>query len=150
MGEILDPVEVFYNKATELCAYIEKTVITQDVLPKLSRMLMELYICGLQLPEVTPDSIDDKVKNPIETADIRIFTKSIYWETFDPFKEEESAACDFFDDLQDIRSDLLKGIYEYEAGNKNNAVFDWRFGLDNHWGNHVVSLIRALHYLRKG
>ena len=37
---------------------------------------------------------------------------------------------------------------EYEAGRFGNAIFEWKFGLNSHWGQHVVDALRALHAVR--
>jgi hypothetical protein len=66
----------------------------------------------------------------------------------DPFEFEEPVCGDLRDDLQDIYDDLRTGIREYEAGRKNNAIWDWKFGVDNHWGQHAVDAIRALNSIR--
>ena len=45
--------------------------------------------------------------------------------------------------------DLLEGIYDYEAGYINNAVFEWKLLHHAHWGNHVVAAVKALQHLRQ-
>ena len=53
-----------------------------------------------------------------------------------------------FDDLNDIYRDLMEGVRAYELGAINEAVWVWKWGVDNHWGTHAVSLIKALHWYR--
>ncbi len=55
---------------------------------------------------------------------------------------------DLLDDLSDIRDDLLEGIYDYEAGFINNAVFEWKLLHQDHWGNHCATAVKALQQLR--
>ncbi len=84
----------------------------------------------------------------IKNISIYIRIPDLYNELFDPFNDDEIVGCGLTDDLIDIRRDLLEGINEYEAGFKNNASFEWRFGLDNHWGKHATDVLRALHWVR--
>ena len=75
----------------------------------------------------------------------------LHWQVFDPFdnEEEDKVVCGMiFDDLNDIYRDLREGLDEYEIGEIGDAVFDWKDGARGHWGDHAVSLIKALHWLR--
>ena len=65
-----------------------------------------------------------------------------------PFVFEEPVGRDLRDDLQDIYADLRTGIREYQAGRESNALWECKFGVDNHWGQHAVDAIRTLHSIR--
>ncbi len=63
----------------------------------------------------------------------------------------------FFDGLNELPNttgsnniyrDLKEGLDEYEIGEIENAVFDWKDRARGHRGNHAVNLIKALHWLR--
>ena len=50
-------------------------------------------------------------------------------------------------ELSEIRHDLQKGLIALERGAPLEAVlWEWRFGLDAHWGNHLVNALRAVHW----
>jgi len=52
------------------------------------------------------------------------------------------------DDLADICRDLREGLDLYDAGRTDEAVWQWRFGFDSHWGQHATHALYALRTLR--
>ena len=138
----------FYESSKRICYYLTDTVIRQENVEELLLLLLDLYGKGLLLLDVEPDSVDNHTKS--ETiSDIRIEIPTCYWEVFDPWTEEEMVCGDLYDDLTDIRHDLMKGIIEYEAGYINNAVFNWKLFHRSHYGNHIVATMKALQHLRE-
>ena len=47
-----------------------------------------------------------------------------------------------------ITIDLRRGMKEYESGRYGNAIFEWKLLFNNHWGQHIVDALRALHTVR--
>ena len=144
-----DQAKEFYAQADEYCRFVAENVITADTIPSLMKLLMTLYISAENLPETEPDTIMP-LSEISEAVPIR-FAEEIpttYWETFDPHADQDSVCGDLIDDISDIATDLIKGMEEYEAGRFGNAVFEWKFGLNNHWGQHIVDALRALHALK--
>lgn len=136
-----------YCLSMRFCDAVNTKEVSAENAEEWLALLMELYVGAMRLPEIEPD--DDSIsrkKNAIPQPVIKC--RSDYWEVFDPFEFEEPVCGDLRDDLQDIYDDLRTGIREYEAGRKNNAIWDWKFGVDNHWGQHAVDAIRALHSIR--
>ena len=145
----MEEVKAFYRLANEYCILITRK-ITIESIPELMEYLMKLYISAMNLPEIDPETTDSQSLENLETVSI-LFDEQIltsYWEMFDPFVQEESVCGDLYDDLSGIATDLLRGIKEYEAKRIGNAVFEWRFGLNTHWGKHVVDALCALHAIR--
>ncbi len=136
----------FYNSAKRLCEFLSNNVIKQENVDELLFLLTDTYSKGLLLPDVELDD-NDPVRVP-KPDPVRIEIPQTYWEIFDPFVEEEPVCEDLLDDLSGIKEDLLEGICEYEAGFINNAVFEWKLLHCIHFGNHMVSAIKALHHLR--
>jgi len=140
----------FYEQADEYCRFIAENVIAADTVPSLMELLMTLYISAMNLPETEPETIAASSSDISECVTIR-FTEQIlttYWEIFDPYTDEDPVCGDLIDDLSDIAADLRDGMKEYEAGRFGNAIFEWKFGLNSHWGQHVVDALRALHAVR--
>lgn len=70
-----------------------------------------------------------------------------YWEVFDPTHKETPVEGSVALDLSEIRFDLQQGLLALERGAPLEAVvWEWRWGLDNHWGNHLVNALRAIHW----
>ncbi len=61
----------------------------------------------------------------------------------------EPTARALWDDLADIYRDLRRGLHLYESGQQVDAIWDWRFSYDTHWGKHVVDAIRVLFLLAR-
>ena len=138
-----------YEQAYEYCCFIAENVVTADTVPSLIEMLMALYISAMGLPETEPET--NELSLDISEAVSISFSEqisTIYWEMLDPYVDEEPVRGDLLDDLSDIAVDLRDGMKEYEAGRFGNAIFEWKFGLNNHWGWHIVNALRALHSIR--
>ena len=132
---------------TEFCDYFKENVITDESIDYLISSLMKLYVAALELPRMDTETV--KVHNT-QKCSIKIDRKfkTTYWEVFDPWEEETPVCGNLYDDFSDIVRDLQRGIEEYDNGRIGNAVFEWRFGVTGHWGDHTVNVIRALHWLR--
>ena len=146
----MDMIQEFYDLANAYCCFISENELTVDGIPFLMEQLMKLYILAMSLPEPVSKEGPLRTTSYKDRSTIRI-NKQIprfYWEVFDPFVQEDAVCGDIADDLSDIAADLLSGMREFEAGRIGNAVFEWRFGLNNHWGSHTVDVLRALHAIR--
>lgn len=141
-------IKEFYKSAKKYCEFVSNNVITDDNIEELMYLMLDSFAKGLLLPDVEPDTEDDPVKWEKPNEIIIDLPKTGYWMIFDPFVDEEPVCGDLLDDLSDIRDDLLEGIYDYEAGFVNNAVFEWKLLHHAHWGNHAVAAVKALQHLR--
>ena len=137
----------FYCLSIRFCDTVNTKKVSPENAEEWLALLMELYVSAMRPPAMEPD--DDLASREKDTPpQLVIQCHSTYWEVFDPFELEEPVCGDLRDDLQDIYADLRIGIREYEAGRENNALWEWKFGVDNHWGQHAVDAIRALHSIR--
>ena len=130
----------YYDLACSFCDYLEHTVITADCIDDLMTYLMKLYMHGIALPNVEPDSIKD-VEKPYFDPFLKIECEEAYYMLFDPFVEENPVGGSLHDDFFDIYSDLKKAACAYEAGHVNNAIWEWSFGLNHHWGHHLLDAL---------
>jgi hypothetical protein len=117
-----------------------------------TRHLARLYAAALELPDVGFTDHPDPPDLP--KADWDAMFKSFgalpfnyYWEVYDPAIEDsdEPVVGDVADDLADLYSDLIKGLWLLGRGHKMAAVWHWKFTFGCHWGRHAVSALRALH-----
>jgi hypothetical protein len=117
--------------------------------------LANLYAAALALP---PEWGDTPVGKPeLEDVDEEELRKAIqncarlplelYGEVFDPLAvpPEQPGIGSLSDDIGDIYKDVGRGLREYEAGCRAEALWEWGFGFKHHWGAHATSAIRALH-----
>ena len=146
----MDKVKDFYKLADSYCHYISTKEMTINDISKLMELLMKLYLSATNLPEKEPETIGSTKSAKADQIQIT-FNEQIptfYWEEFDPFVQEEAVCSNLAEDLSEIAADLQNGMREFETGRLGNAVFEWKFGLNSHWGNHVVDALRALHAIR--
>lgn len=139
-------VDDFFHSAVHFCSIIENFDSNQvhDNLRALLVALLDLYSKALYLPEVEPEHG--------EVTDIHISVPQInfnqydhYWEVFNPYDLEEPVGASLSDDILDIYKDVKKGILLYEKYEHIEAIWEWKFGFELHWGSHAVDAIRALH-----
>lgn len=144
-------IDEYYNLVREFITFIETTPISIDTLDRYTEFLLRLYLGAISLPALEPDSVDSDIDRGQIIFHPQVDLPDSYHEVYDPFAENPEAELvmgSLSDDFHDIYKDLYEGKLEYEAGNINNACFDWRWGVDDHWGNHAVDALRALHWLR--
>jgi hypothetical protein len=146
-------VQAFAGKAREYCAFIEVAAGTPlpDRLATARRLLVEVYLLALALPEGPPsdESEDDiEVRAPLDWPDMG--DAEFYRLFFDPYEEDQEAVtASLSDDLLDIYRDLRSGLAILDSGRQHaevDAAWEWRFGFEGHWGNHAVAALRALHW----
>ena len=144
-----DKAKEFYKQAEQYCHFIKENVVTVDLVPFLIELLMTLYISAMDFPETQLET-DNSLLDNAETDSVRLSDQisATYWEVFNPYIDENPVCSDLIDDLTDIAIDLKKGMKEYESGRYGNAIFEWKLLFNNHWGQHIVDALRALHTLR--
>ena len=106
---------------------------------------MTLHIEAGKLPE--SNIFEETKETDRKPVHLKIVLPDYFEVIWDPFEGNEIVGTSFTDALGDIYCDLKKGICEYEAGNYNNAAFEWKMSRDIHWGRHAVEAIQALHIL---
>ena len=145
-----DVVDLFRSEAQRYCALVEHEQFDiREVLGTLARLLA----LGLELPQVEPDE-DEAADDPDGLdEDARVVAASVrrtvgdldrYWEVFDPREHTEPVAGALWDDLVDTYRDLRRGLHLADRGSRFAAVWNWRFSLETHWGNHATDAIRVL------
>ena len=110
------------------------------------RSLLLLVANALLLPDLEPttaDPLDDPEGLDSECQDVAAAAATLgvdlYWEVFDPRELSEPVAGSLSDDLADIYRDLRRGLAAAER-DIEEAVWDWRFSYETHWGNRECPL----------
>lgn len=123
-----------------------------QLLREATRHVARLYAAGLELPDL--EFVDHPDLPDLPESNWAAMFKSFgalpfnyYWEVFDPSIEDsdEPVVGDVADDLTDMYSDLIKGLWLLDHGHMHAAAWSWKFTFDAHWGRHAVSALRALH-----
>jgi hypothetical protein len=113
-----------------------------------ARLLPRIYAAGLELPDVEPDGVDapgSTVAGPNLMASFGRY--NTYFDVPDAVAEMSPAAATLSGDLVEIYLDLARPLADYDAGRVANAVWQWKFNLRGHCGDHLTSALRAIHKL---
>jgi len=144
----MDPIEAFAAEARSYRAFVESAgaMALEDRLAMARLRLLALYTAALQLPsDPEPGDAADNHDVTPPAGWPGFGDKDIYYEVFDPYQLAEPVAGDLSDDVLDVYRDVCRGLVLWDAGQVTSAIWEWRFGLDHHWGAHAVDAIRALH-----
>lgn len=162
---VLETVQRFAEAAEAYCSLIEshESLTAYQLLRGAADSLPALYLAGLALPKVElppvekdkPDAFYDTV--PIKhTAALgrelgaKFGDYNSYWQTTDPFEDEQPTAPTLGEDFADIYGDLKRGLIAFNTGSDADAaeaVWHWKFSFGNHWGRHLVGALRAVHFI---
>ncbi len=150
-GAVNEAAAEFARSATAFCHFVENAheYAPGARLRQSREVLARVYLASLALP--APESISttstEVVAPPTPLAPARwpgFGRFDEYWEVFDPYVEDAMVAGSLSDDVLDVYRDLSRGLLLYERGNTLEAVWEWAFHRDVHWGAHAIDALRAL------
>jgi hypothetical protein len=146
-------IEAFADLANAYCKWAEgETAAPKEEQYRATLHVAKLYLAGLELPITEP--IGDLEIRQVTNEDYKRIHKRFatlpfqyYWELFNPLTEtpEEPVMGDICDDLADMYRDLKNGLFYWDKGERQNAVFQWKTSFGFHWGRHATSALRVLH-----
>ena len=144
-----DVVETFVCEARAYCRFVESASELQlaERLHAARERLLKLYLAAVPLPYAEPDDTKASPSPDVPTAWPGFEGHDVYWEVFDPYDHEHTdpVAGSLADDVLDVYRDIRPGLTLWDASQKQNAIWEWRFNFDTHWGDHAVDALRALH-----
>jgi hypothetical protein len=158
-GIVPPEAERFARCARRYCELVENHRATpiRRFLAEVHALLPELYALGMALPEVDPPDLrwPSRVPDPgwwtlFRGLVRRLGDRNLYMEVFDAYDRHDrtSLVGSLADDLCDIHRDLAEGLARWDAGHELNAIWDWKYLGETHWGEHATSALRALHWLK--
>ncbi len=151
----------FYKTAVEFCNFIENQTCKNNIefLKEVRMCLLKLYYEAIKLKWVDLQSnieYDDKLNgDEIEKTLLfisdRLGDARYYWHVFDPTNENntESLCGDLVDDLGDIYQNLKFSLMILNLNKQNcqeNALWQFKFDFDNHWDDHCINALNAIHF----
>jgi len=145
-------VDHFVTLVREYAATVDRAAssLAFDFARRCAVILPQIYVAGLQLPdiEVNDSSVSERsVASPMREIS-RLFGRyDCYHEFYDPYEESEPVVGSLGDDLGDIYVDLADPLRTYDAGKVADAIWEWKFSLQGHAGDHLVDALRAIHRL---
>ena len=143
------PVTAFVRRAYDLCAFIEdaESFGLPERLQRARQQLLALYAAAADLPHVEPIDTGTSPSFPLPENWCGFEGFDSYWEVFDPYDHEdhEPVVGSLSDDLLDVYRDIRGGLWSWEKNATANAIWEWRFSFESHWGDHAVDALRAIH-----
>jgi len=148
-------VQAFAAEARRYCTWAVSIEQGDQGAANALRRIVALYEAALRLPEPSvkgtqddrPAFVSREEREAVRVACARL-PLQYYSELFDPLPvpaDEEPVVGDIADDIADIFSDVLGGLRCFDRERVPDAVWEWAFGFQIHWGKHASSAIRALH-----
>jgi len=122
--------------------------------PVALRRVVALYSAALELPQPWSEGAsirrDGELQLAHRLARVRERAAAIalqhYSEIFSPhLPQDEPVVGDLADDLVEIYRDVATGLHLHRIGRIDDALWEWGFNFQVHWGEHASSAIRALH-----
>lgn len=148
----------FLQEARVYCKYIEEEKETGNNFLKTIRFhLLNLYQYILKVHSIdieydynSPGISNEEYKR-IESLISPRIPVDYYFEVFDPLDMEkhEPVCGSLIDDLSDIYRDIKDSINDYDTGKIEaieDAVFNFKESFESHWGNHLVSALKTIHW----
>lgn len=151
-------VEQFVKVVRKYLALVDglPTPTTRDFLYQCALLLPQIYHLGQQLPDVElpekdpPEEETEGVQQPMGRIMKVVGKYDLYAEVFDPVFDTEAIKATLSDDLSDIYIDLKRPLIKYESGDEAHqrlAIWEWKFNLQGHCGDHLVDALRPIHRL---
>lgn len=154
----------FIDAAELYCKFIENSQSSNalDFLIALQKHLLVLYQAGVKLPRIDLQE-DMDFSEDIDNSSFGIIVNSImdrlsdnryYVHLFDPTDktDDEVIYGDLLDDMSDIYKDIKRAFLILKIDSRvaqANAIWQFKFDFDNHWGDHCINAIYATHYFLK-
>lgn len=150
MIEISENIKHFAGVAERYCAWAEQPgdnpeddmLVAQQLLAELHLAVIKLLDIGCGEDTTHSLSLDDWKVVLHRFQELPI---DLYWDVFDPLEEEAPVLNSLSDDLADIYRDIKEGLILHRRELIVEAVWEWRFGFQFHWGAHLTGAQRAVH-----
>jgi hypothetical protein len=142
--------------AERFCSFVESsgTLNLNELVQGASEFIVALYAAALQLP--SPEPTERDAPEAMTHAEWNALHRRLaeqfgqinsYSFFFDPYEtDSQPVTASLADDLADIYRYLRTGLMLYGVpDSRNDAIWGWRFGFEDHWGRHAAHALYALH-----
>lgn len=147
-----DPVGAFADLVREYQTLVDEAQPgrVREFLSQCSVLLPRIYAAAAELPDLGLEGEDHEleVASPCLKLSRILGDHDLYQLVFDPLRDQNSVTASMADDLADVYLDLVGPLLIHDAGHRVEAVWQWKFNLRGHCGEHIVNLMRPLHSLQ--
>ena len=120
----------------------------------LAKALDELVATYHRVPDVEPDTTDASAaprgdERAIQEAASAAFPDLDWYALVEPSEGEKQDVLlsSALGDLSEIAGDLMEVLWLFDNASHNDAVWEFRFGYQSHWGRHLHQVRPYLHEL---
>lgn len=136
----------FVRAAEQYCQLVEESPQArgrEDFVWALRVALAEALACGYALPEVDPSTEEPPGSRDLEDWKAVFRKVQVQMEELPGGAETTLVVAD---DLADVWRDLRRGLDGLASGARwEDVSWEWKFGLQTHWGKHAEDALVALH-----
>lgn len=111
-----------------------------------------LFAAAWALRDEPLEVADDEVEAEWEDESGAFHTLGVgyYWQVLEPFGDGEAAASglglgDPTEDLHSVYLQVKEGLVHWDAGRREQALWEWVFEFRAHWGEHLIDVLGMLH-----
>ena len=145
-------IKAFVKSVNEFISLIEDIdkIRAYELLFRSAVILPSVYSLVMILADVDPSTDEPEIYDGASMMGIileKIGKYDNYSEIFDPIFENEMVVGSLSDDLADIYADLKGPMISFESGRENDAIWQWKFNVKTHCGDHLVDSLRVIHRL---
>ena len=144
-------IQAFSRLASGFCAWCESDSLGARGETHAAVWLAKLHAAALELPEIDGDDGNEMPVIPalqLQAAarNLAAFNGWYYRTVFDPSPtlDEEPVMGDVGDDLMDTYKDIKVGSLLAAENRIEEAIWQWSFTHQIHWGKHAVGALAAL------
>ena len=130
-----------------------KPADTLKELGELARAMDRLVMCYHDTPDVEPDATGSEAPRVDEAPLIEVATAAFpnldWYALVDPEDgpDQQLRMSIAVGDLVEIAADLMEVLWLFENASENDAIWQFRWGYQHHWGRHLHELRVYLHAL---
>ncbi|MBX3192596.1 MAG: DUF5063 domain-containing protein [Labilithrix sp.] len=137
----------FVRAAYDLCQFVTKAgaLALRERLHRARAVLLPLYAAATELPRSETGTESVAPSFPVPETWPGFAEHDDYWEVFNPYEHAKPVAGWLSDDVLDVYRDVRSGLWFWEKNAIADAVWEWRFSFESHWGDHAIDALRALH-----
>jgi hypothetical protein len=143
-------IDHFVASARAYCALIERAaaLTTHQFAEEGALALADLYGHALRLPSVEPCSQEYERQAIFLPHSVgSVLAELSISEGDNEYTFDSVNSVMIADDLNDIYAELLRNLHVYDEGtdcSRRDAVWEWKFGFETHWREHLMHALYAL------
>ena len=149
-ADLMEVATAFGDVASRYCGFIEgmAQLDPEERHAEALRLLSRLLAAATDLPKHVAGT--NAEVDQVEAPKFDLGTVDFYYEVFDPYVRDKLVIGSLSDDLADVYVDLREGMDLLKGGYVTDALWQWRFNYEHHWGDHAADAVRALHRVITG